>query len=150
MDVLNRYRATIDCVSWPLTRWPKVKSSCKWMGQNKHFQTVITWQTLLQQYSTVQHCKVKVIKHCLASPLWFKVKDQDSNHLFMSVILFSLGLFLSPYFLSFSFQRTVFPKDYYVVHHYTKSMLCDSDPVSYSSDKKRKWVFDVQRMARKS
>ncbi|XP_053182565.1 uncharacterized protein zgc:174888 [Scomber japonicus] len=24
--------------------------------------------------------------------------------------------------------RTVFPKDYYVVHHYTKSMLCDSDP----------------------
>lgn len=24
--------------------------------------------------------------------------------------------------------RTVFPKDYYVVHRYTKSMLCDSDP----------------------
>ncbi|XP_071327021.1 uncharacterized protein [Trachinotus anak] len=24
--------------------------------------------------------------------------------------------------------RTVFPKDYYVVHHYTKNMLCDSDP----------------------
>ncbi|XP_070691703.1 uncharacterized protein [Pempheris klunzingeri] len=24
--------------------------------------------------------------------------------------------------------RTVFPKDYYVVHHYTKSMLCDTDP----------------------
>ncbi|XP_041798039.1 uncharacterized protein zgc:174888 [Chelmon rostratus] len=24
--------------------------------------------------------------------------------------------------------RTVFPKDYYVVHHYTRSMLCDTDP----------------------
>ncbi|XP_061676695.1 uncharacterized protein zgc:174888 [Syngnathoides biaculeatus] len=24
--------------------------------------------------------------------------------------------------------RTVFPKDYYVSHHYTKSMLCDTDP----------------------
>ncbi|XP_028281332.1 uncharacterized protein LOC114448532 [Parambassis ranga] len=24
--------------------------------------------------------------------------------------------------------RTVFPKDYYVVHRYTKSMLCDTDP----------------------
>lgn len=24
--------------------------------------------------------------------------------------------------------RTVFPKDYYVVHHYTKSMLCETDP----------------------
>ncbi|XP_061530508.1 uncharacterized protein zgc:174888 isoform X1 [Phycodurus eques] len=24
--------------------------------------------------------------------------------------------------------RTVFPKDYYVLHHYTKSMLCDTDP----------------------
>ncbi|KAM3614578.1 uncharacterized protein V6R79_016299 [Siganus canaliculatus] len=24
--------------------------------------------------------------------------------------------------------RTVFPKDYYVVHHYTKNMLCDTDP----------------------
>ncbi|KAM9353847.1 uncharacterized protein ABDE67_006240 [Symphorus nematophorus] len=24
--------------------------------------------------------------------------------------------------------RTVFPKDYYVVHHYTKRMLCNTDP----------------------
>ncbi|XP_029306525.1 uncharacterized protein LOC115020736 isoform X2 [Cottoperca gobio] len=24
--------------------------------------------------------------------------------------------------------RTVFPKDYYVVHRYTKRMLCDTDP----------------------
>nr|XP_046255567.1 uncharacterized protein zgc:174888 [Scatophagus argus] len=24
--------------------------------------------------------------------------------------------------------RTAFPKDYYVVHHYTKSMLCNTDP----------------------
>ncbi|XP_068180902.1 uncharacterized protein zgc:174888 [Antennarius striatus] len=24
--------------------------------------------------------------------------------------------------------RTVFPKNYYVVHHYTRSMLCDTDP----------------------
>ncbi|XP_029360800.1 uncharacterized protein LOC115045314 [Echeneis naucrates] len=24
--------------------------------------------------------------------------------------------------------RTVFPKDYYVSHHYTENMLCDSDP----------------------
>lgn len=24
--------------------------------------------------------------------------------------------------------RTVFPKNYYVVHHYTRNMLCDSDP----------------------
>lgn len=24
--------------------------------------------------------------------------------------------------------RTVFPKDYYVVHHYRRSMLCDTDP----------------------
>ncbi|KAM7383361.1 hypothetical protein PAMP_003022 [Pampus punctatissimus] len=24
--------------------------------------------------------------------------------------------------------RTVFPKDYYVVHHYTKNMLCNTDP----------------------
>ncbi|XP_036931129.1 uncharacterized protein zgc:174888 [Acanthopagrus latus] len=24
--------------------------------------------------------------------------------------------------------RTVFPKDYYVEHHYTRSMLCDTDP----------------------
>ncbi|XP_076010718.1 uncharacterized protein LOC143003851 [Genypterus blacodes] len=24
--------------------------------------------------------------------------------------------------------RTVFPKDYYVVHHYSNSMLCDTDP----------------------
>ncbi|KAM6994228.1 uncharacterized protein LKV04_006641 [Tautogolabrus adspersus] len=24
--------------------------------------------------------------------------------------------------------RKVFPKDYYVVHHYTRSMLCDTDP----------------------
>ncbi|KAI3361093.1 hypothetical protein L3Q82_013293, partial [Scortum barcoo] len=25
-------------------------------------------------------------------------------------------------------KRTVFPKDYYVVHHYTESMLCNTDP----------------------
>ncbi|XP_047454058.1 protein Shroom4 isoform X2 [Mugil cephalus] len=25
-------------------------------------------------------------------------------------------------------QRTVFPKDYYVVHRFTRSMLCDTDP----------------------
>lgn len=38
-------------------------------------------------------------------------------------------LFIS--FPLFLFQRTVFPKDYNVVHHYTKSMLCDTDPVSH-------------------
>lgn len=36
----------------------------------------------------------------------------------------------------FVLQRTVFPKDYYVEHHYTKSMLCDTDPVSSLSNKK--------------
>lgn len=33
-------------------------------------------------------------------------------------------------FFRFLLQRTVFPKDYHVVHHYRKSMFCDDDPVS--------------------
>lgn len=39
----------------------------------------------------------------------------------------------------FVLQRTVFPKDYYVEHHYTKSMLCDTDPVSSLPNKKLTW-----------
>lgn len=43
----------------------------------------------------------------------------------------ALSLFL---FFLFLLQRTVFPKDYHVVHHYRTSMFCDDDPVSSLPD----------------
>lgn len=52
------------------------------------------------------------------------------------LLILAVILFLS--FPLFIFQRTVFPKDYNVVHHYTKNMLCDTDPVSPPP---KKWVI---------
>lgn len=55
-------------------------------------------------------------------------------HFFLTSFFYQFVLIIFYFFL---FQRKVFPKDYYVVHHYTRSMLCDTDPVSALSDKNR-------------
>lgn len=47
----------------------------------------------------------------------------------------ALSLFL---FFLFLLQRTVFPKDYHVVHYYRTSMFCDDDPVSSLPDQSSK------------
>lgn len=56
-----------------------------------------------------------------------------SPHYSILLNYFIKFVLISSFLFCLFLQRTVFPKDYYVVHHYSRNMLCDSvvDEVRY-------------------
>lgn len=93
-----------NCPMWWMWVWP---GRCEKYQRDHRFEfsRLCKWNSL--------YFVSKYLLLCPYRPVWsFWVSG------FSSLPLFSL------------LQRTVFPKDYYVVHRYTRHMLCDTDPVS--------------------